>query len=100
MDSFEKEIKRIMEEETSDIVLSKKAMDNILGHRKKNIKERIDGLLNKEIKIPIAPVIIGFTALFAIALIPWNLSDFQSVKIIDMGGSQVIISESREVGMK
>ena len=27
MDSFEKEIKRIMEEETSDIVLSKKAMD-------------------------------------------------------------------------
>ena len=89
-----------MKEETSDIVLSQKAADNILSHRKKNIKERIDGLLNREIKIPLAPVIIGFAALFAVTLIPWNIFNSQSIKIIDICGSQVIISESREVGMK
>lgn len=94
------EIKNIMEEETFDLTLSQKAFDNIIQHRKKSLKEKIQEFLNSEIEIPVAPAIIGVAALLAVALIPGELFKSQNVKIIDMGGSYVIIREGYEVSKK
>ena len=94
------EIKNIMEEETFDLTLSQKAFDNIIQHRKKSLKEKIREFLNREIEIPVAPAIIGFAALLAVTLIPGDLFKSQNVRIIDMGGSYVIIREGYEVSKK
>ncbi len=99
-DNLGNEIKKIMEEETAGIVLSQSALDNILTYRKKTLKERIHEFLNLEIEIPLAPAIIGFAALFAVILIPVSMFKSPNERIIDIGGSQVIIRESYEVGMK
>lgn len=99
-DNFGMEIKSIMEEETFDLTLSQKAFDNIINHRKKSLREKIREFLNKDIEIPVAPAIIGFAALLAVALIPGDLFKSQNVKIIDMGGSHVIIREGYEVSKK
>jgi hypothetical protein len=99
-DNLGMEIKNIMEEETFDLTLSQKAFDNIIQHRKKSRNEKIREFLNKEIEIPVAPAIIGFAALLAVTLIPGDLFKTQNVKIIDMGGSQVIIREGYEVSKK
>ncbi|NLB33766.1 MAG: hypothetical protein GX818_08410 [Tissierellia bacterium] len=94
------EIKSIMEEESFDLTLSQKTLDNIIQHRNKLLKEKISEFLNKEIEIPLAPAIIGFAALLAITLIPGDLFKSQNIRIIDMGGSHVIIRESYEVSKK
>ena len=94
------EIKNIMEEETFDLTLSQKAFDNIIQHMKKSLKEKIREFLNREIEIPVAPAIIGFAALLAVTLIPGDLFKSQNVRIIDMGGSYVIIREGYEVSKK
>ncbi len=99
-DNLSKEIKTIMEEETFDLTLSQKALDNIIKHRKKSINEKIREFLNREIEIPLAPAIAGLAALLAVTLIPGGLFKTQNIKIIDMGGSQVIIREGYEVGKK
>jgi hypothetical protein len=94
------EIKSIMEEETFDLTLSQKALDNIIQHSKKSLKTKIREFLNREIEIPVAPAIIGFAALLAVTLIPGDLFKSQDIKIIDMGGSYVIIREGYEVSRK
>ncbi len=99
-DNLSKEIKTIMEEETFDLTLSQKALDNIIKHRKKSINEKIREFLNREIEIPLAPAIAGLAALLAVTLIPGGLFKTQNIKIIDMGGSQVIIREGYEVSKK
>lgn len=99
-DNLGNEIKRIMEEETTGIVLSQAALDNILTHRKKTLKEKINEFLNIEIEIPLAPAIIGFAALFAVTLVPGSVFKSPNERIIDMGGSQVIVREGYEVSMK
>ena len=99
-DNLSKEIKTIMEEETFDLTLSQKALDNIIKHRKKSINEKIREFLNREIEIPLAPAIAGLAALIAVTLIPGGLFKTQNIKIIDMGGSQVIIREGYEVSKK
>lgn len=99
-DNFGDEIKSIMEEETFGLILSQATLDNIYKSRKKTIKEKIIELLNKEIEIPLTPAIIGLAALFAITIIPGDMFKTQSERIIDVGGSQVIIRESHEVSLK
>lgn len=99
-DNLSKEIKTIMEEETFDLTLSQKALDNIIKHIKKSINEKIREFLNREIEIPLAPAIAGLAALLAVTLIPGGLFKTQNIKIIDMGGSQVIIREGYEVSKK
>jgi hypothetical protein len=99
-DNLSKEIKSIMEEETFDLTLSQKAFDNIIKHRKKSINEKIREFLNKDIEIPVAPAIIGFAVLLAVTLIPMDIFKSQNERIIDMGGSYVIIREGFEVSKK
>ena len=85
------EIKNIMEEETFDLTLSQKAVNNIIMHRKKTLTEKLKDFLNREIEIPLAPAIIGVVVLFALILIPKDVFKSQNEKVIDMGGSYVII---------
>lgn len=99
-DNFGDEIKKIMEEETFGMTLSQETLDNIYKSRKKTIKEKIGEILNKEIEIPLTPAIIGLAALFAITIIPRGMFGIQRERVVDMGGSQVIIRESHEVSMK
>ena len=99
-DNFEDEIKSIMEEETFGLNLSQSALDNIFKNRKKSIKEKISEFLNKEIEIPLAPAIVGLAALFVITIIPGEAFKSQKERIINIGGSQVIIRESYEVSKK
>lgn len=96
-DNFGKEIKSIMEEETFGLTLSQAALDNIFKNRKRTIKEKISEFLNREIEIPLAPVIVGLVALFVITIIPLEAFKSQKERIIDIGGSQVIIRERYEV---
>lgn len=99
-DNLGEEIKIIMEEETFDMTLSQAALDNILKYKKKTLKEKINEFLNREIEIPLAPVIIGFAALIVLVLIPGDLFKPQKERIINMEGSQVIMRESYEVSRK
>lgn len=99
-DDFSDEIKSIMEEETFNLTLSQKALDNIFKSRKKTVKEKINEFLNREIEIPLVPAIVGLAALFAITIIPLDMFKSQRERIIDIGGSQVIIRESYEVSRK
>ena len=99
-DNFGDEIKSIMEEETVNLTLPQSALDNIFKSRKKTVKEKINEFLNKEIEIPLAPAIVGLAALFAISIIPVDVFKSHKEKIIDIGGSEVIIRESYEVSKK
>lgn len=96
-DNFGKEIKSIMEEETFGLTLSQATLDNILKNKKRTIKDKISEFLNREIEIPLAPAIVGLVALFFITIIPGGAFKTQKKRIIDIGGSQVIIRESYEV---
>ncbi len=99
-DNLGNEIKKIMEEETADIVLSHTTLNNILTHKKKTLKEKINEFLNMEIEIPMAPAIAVFAVLAAFILIKGSMLKLPNERIIDIGGSQVIIREDYEVGMK
>lgn len=99
-DNLGDEIKSIMEEETFNLTLSQKALDNIFKSRKKTIKEKINEFLNREVEIPLAPAVVGLVALFVITIIPIDMFKSQKERIIDISGSQVIIRESYEVSKK
>ena len=90
-DDLGKEIKDIMEEETFDLTLSQEALDNIFNSRRKTLKEKLVEFLNRQIEIPLAPVVV------AITIIPGESFKSYEERVIDIGGSQVIIREGYEV---
>ena len=98
-DILKEELKIIMEEETRDIYLSSGIIEGILANRKKGLLERINDFLNREVEITLTPLIIGLTGLFLFLSIPKGIFINQDVKIIEIGSSQVIISQG-EVGGK
>nr|WP_312578542.1 hypothetical protein [Sedimentibacter sp.] len=99
-DKLGEEIRDILEEETFGMTLSQTSLDNILQNGKKPLIKKISDFLNKEIEIPIAPAIIGFAALFVIMVVPGDLFKSQQDRIIDIGGSRVIMRENYEVSKK
>lgn len=90
---LEIELKSIMNEETKDINLSISTIDKILNHRKKGLREKIKDYLNKEIQIPLAPAVIGFAVLLVVTFTPKDIFKSQNIKVIDIGTSQMIITE-------
>ena len=99
-DKLGEEIKNIMEEETFGLTMSQTSIDNILQNRKKTLTEKISDFLNREIEITLAPAIVGFVALFVLMIIPRDVLKSQQERIIDIGGSQVIMRESYEVSKR
>lgn len=99
-DKLSEEIKSIMEEKTIDMTLSHDTINNILNKRKKTIKEKLRIFLNYEIEIPLVSTVATIVILFIIAIIPRGVLRVHNEKIIDMGGSQIIIREGYEVSKK
>ncbi|MDR7870905.1 MAG: hypothetical protein RIN55_08610 [Tissierellaceae bacterium] len=96
-DLFKDKIKEAMTEETKDIKLSQDLMGRIMSKREKSLREKLSEILNKEIEIPLVPVLVGIAGLFIITIIPKELFSYPSTQIIDIGTSQIIIRDIDEV---
>lgn len=99
-DNLGEEIKNVMEEDTFGMTLSQTSLDNILQNGKKPLIKKISDFLNREIEVPIAPAIIGFVALFVFIIMPGDLFKSHQERVIDIGGSQVIMREGYEVSKR
>ena len=96
-DLFEDKIKEAMTEETKDIKISQEFIDRIMFKREKSWKEKVREFLNKEIEIPIVPILIGVAGLLIITIIPKEIFSYPSTRIIDIGPSRIIIQDADEV---
>lgn len=96
-DRFEDEIKLILEEEVKNVELSQQLKDTILKYRKKSLRERIHEFFNKEIEIPLIPVVAVFAFIFLITLIPKDLFNKENINVVDIGSSQIIIRNERRL---
>ncbi len=97
-DRLGNELKIIMEDETKDIELSQGLRDRILIHRKKTLRDKIREFLNKEIELPIIPMVAGFVLLFIMIGVPKDIIyRRENIRIVDIGSSQMIIRDERSV---
>lgn len=97
-DKLGNELKIIMEDETKDMELSQGLRDKILRTRKKTLRDIIKDFLNKEIELPLVPIVAGFIIVFMITPIPRDLvGRNEEIRVIDIGSSQMIIREGRRV---
>ena len=99
-DRLGEELKKIMDEDSESIVLSSDLMNRIIEISKPKPTSQIRDFLNREIEIPLAPALIGFAALIALTIIPKDIFSDNSIQVIDIGGSQIIIRDDREVADK
>jgi len=97
-DILGEEIKKIMQEDTFDMTLSSAAVDNILKLRKKRLKEKINEFLNREIEVPLVPVVAVFLIVCAIGVVPRDILKVRMERTVDIGGSQIIFIEGRASG--
>jgi len=97
-DILGEEIKKIMQEDTFDMTLSSAAVDNILKLRKKTLKEKINEFLNREIEVPLVPVVAVFLIVCVIGVVPRDILKVRMEKTVDIGGSQIIFIEGRASG--
>ncbi|WP_313757503.1 hypothetical protein [Tissierella sp.] len=97
-DRLGSELKIIMEDETRDMEFTQGLKDRILIHRKKTLRDKIRGFLNKEIELPLVPMVAGFAILFIVVGVPKNLMiRNENIRIVDIGSSQMIIRDERRV---
>ena len=94
---FEEKIKEAMIDETKDIKISPDLMGRIMSQRSKTWKEKLNSFLNKEIEIPLVPVLVGVMGLFIITIIPKEIFSHTNTRMIDIGTSRIIIREVDEV---
>ncbi|WP_353092968.1 hypothetical protein [Tissierella praeacuta] len=95
-DRLGNELKIIMEDEVKEIEISQGLRDRILISRKKTLKDRIKDFLNKEIELPLVPMMASFIIFFIIVGIPKDIV-VKSESIIDLGSTQIIIRDERRV---
>lgn len=97
--NFERELKKIMEEETVNIVLSQDLKDRILNKRVKTTREKIKDFLNREIEIPLVPLLASFGLAILLIGLPRDLIKRQDNFVtIDIGRSQIIVRDTGKVG--
>lgn len=96
-DKFGNELKMVMIDEVKDIEMSKGLMNKILLHRKKTLKEKINNLLDREIELPLVPMIAGFVLTLIIIGIPRDLMINENIRVVNIGSSQMIFREERLV---
>ena len=99
-DNMGEEIKNIFEDGTKDLKLSSKTIDNIMASRQIGLREKISNFLNKEIQVPLAPAIIGFVLILGISIFPKDFPTSENVEIININGSQIIMTNGKEVSRK
>lgn len=97
-DRLGNELKIMMEDETKDIELFQGLKDRILIHRKKTLKDKVKDFLNKEIELPLIPMVAGFAILFIMVGVPKDIIyRRENIRIVDIGSSQMIIRDERSV---
>lgn len=97
-DRLGNELKIIMEDETKDIELSQGLKDRILMYRKKTLRDKIRDFLNKEIELPLVPMVAGLALLFIMIGVPKDIIyKRENIRIVDIGSSQMIIRDERSV---
>lgn len=100
MDKLGLEIKNILEEDSKGIALSSDAINSILKSSKPTLLVKLKEFMNKEIEIPLAPAVAGLAALLVISILPRGVFKDHKIQVIDIGGSQIIIRDDREVADK
>lgn len=95
---FEKKLKEAMIDQTKDIEISPNLINKIMSNRQKTWKEKLREFLNKEIEIPLVPVIVGATALFVVSILPMEVFTQETTRTIDIGPSRIIIRDIKELG--
>lgn len=98
-DLLGRELKNIMDEDSKELKLSQDIIDNIIFSRELTWRDKIINFLNKEVEIPLAPVIVGFAALLAITIIPKDIFKIEKIQVIQIGNSQILVRE-KEVSRK
>lgn len=91
------ELLSIMEEETKPIEISSELMNKIIFYKKKTRKDKINNFLNKEIKIPLIPVVASLVLIVSIVYIPKDLMAKEKIKVVNIGSSQIIFREGKGV---
>ena len=86
-----------MEEETKDIEISPGLMDKILLQRKRTWKEKINDFLNREIEIPLIPLVASLALGLMIISIPKDLMVREKIEVINLGSSQIIVRGDKGV---
>lgn len=98
-DTLERELKSIMDEDTEGLELSSNIINSIMNSRELTWKDKVNNFLNKEVEIPLSPVMVGFAAIILISVIPKDIFKIEKIQIIEMGSSQILVRE-KEVSRK
>ena len=100
-DLLGKEIKSIMEEETSELFLSDKIKQDILKRTKPTPLKWLSEFLNREVELPLVPISVGLAAVVVLLIVPVEgFLKAPRVETIDFGSSQVIIRDFKEVSKR
>jgi len=91
------EIKNAMMDETKDMEMTQRLKDKILLHRKKTLREKINEFLNKEIELPLVPVVGSLMLVILITSIPRDIIKNEKIKVVNVGSSQMIFRDEKRV---
>lgn len=94
-DNFGSEIKDIFIEESRDINISNSLKDSIMKNRKKTIKDKIKDFLNREIEIPLVPIISGFMIVVFIIGFPKDMMYREDIRVVEGGSFNIIFRDER-----
>lgn len=96
-DKLGNELRKLMDEEAKDIEISPELMKKILIGRKRTWREKIDEFLNKEIEVPLLPVIASLALAIMITSIPKDFILRGNIKVVNIGSSQIIFRDDKRV---
>ena len=100
-DFLKDDMKKIFDEEASDIEFTDKMMESVLNKTTRSGKGKIRRILNYELQIPLIPAAVAVAALFAVTILPEGVLEKQyRLTSIDIAGSQVMVQEDKEVTRK
>lgn len=98
-DDFGRQIKDVLVEETEQIKMSNHLRDSILQNRKKTLKDKIIDFLNREVEVPLVPMVASFVIVVFLMAFPREILDINNTRIVE-GSSFNIIFRNEGVSMK
>jgi len=97
-DFLKDDMKKIFDEEASDIEFTDKMMESVLDQTTRSGKGKLRRILNYELQIPLIPAAVAVAALLAVSILPEGILEKQyRITAIEMAGSQVMVQEDKEV---
>lgn len=94
-DNFGSEIKDILIEESRHIIMSDSLKDSIIKNRKKTIRDKIREFLNREVEIPLIPIISGFAIVVLIIGFPKDMIYREDIRVLEGGSFNIIFRDER-----